>query len=112
MKVLRIKHKKGLVRALFLYLITSALLVSCAGAPPLVEQAMAVEAQKYAKKSYAAKYASPFYRKGLRYLKLAHSQFEKRVYKRALKSYTTARRYFEKSETRARIMQIKKGGEF
>lgn len=103
---------KGLLKALFLCLTLLLMLSSCAGRPPLVEQAKAVEAQKYAKKSYAAKYASPLYRKGLVYLKDAHKKFERRVYEKARKSYDIARRYFEKSETKARIIQIKKGGEF
>lgn len=107
-----VKRKRGLLRALFLCLFCASLLSACAGTPPLVEQAKAIEAQKHAKKSYAAKYASPLYRNGLRYLKDAHRKFERRVYEKARKSYSLARRYFEKSETKARIMQIKKGGEF
>ena len=103
---------KGLSRALFLCLTVSFLLSSCAGRPPLVEQAKAVEAQKFAKKSYALKYAAPLYRRGLLYLKDAHKKFERRVYEKARKSYNIARQYFEKSETKARITQIKKGGEF
>jgi|GEM_PF-2972066 len=103
---------KGLLKALFLCLTLSFLLGACAGRPPLVEQAKAVEAQKFAKQSYALKYAAPLYRRGLLYLKDAHKKFEKRVYEKSRKSYDIARRYFEKSETKARITQIKKGGEF
>jgi hypothetical protein len=105
-------NDKGLLKALFLYLSLSFLLSSCAGMPPLVEQAKAVEAQKFAKKNYALKYAAPLYRRGVLYLKDGHKKFEKRVYEKARKSYDIARRYFEKSETKARITQIKKGGEF
>jgi len=103
---------KGLFRALFLYLMLLCMLGACAGSPPLVEQATALEAQKYAKKNYAAKYASSLYRRGLLYLKDGHKKFERRVYEKARKSYGIARRYFEKSETKARVTQIKKGGEF
>jgi len=103
---------KGLFKALFLCLMLLSVLGACAGRPPLVEQATALEAQKYAKKNYAAKYASSLYRKGLSYLRDGHKKFERRVYEKARKSYDIARRYFEKSETKARITQIKKGGEF
>jgi len=103
---------KGLFKALFLYPMLLTLLGACAGRPPLVEQATALEAQKYAQKNYATKYASSLYRKGLLYLKDGHKKFERRVYVKARKSYDIARRYFEKSETKARVTQIKKGGEF
>lgn len=105
-------RSQGLKKALFLFLFTTFIASGCAGRPPLVEQAKAVEAQKYAAKSYAPKYASNFYRKGKLYLKRAHLYFEKRIYAKAKLSYDVARRYFEKSETRARITQIKKGGDF
>lgn len=106
------RNDKGLFKALFLCPMLLFVLSACAGRPPLVEQAKAVEAQKFAKNNYALKYAAPLYRKGLLYLKDAHKKFEKRVYEKARKSYDIARRYFEKSETRARLTQIKKGGEF
>jgi len=109
----KIQNEKGLNKALFLFLATLFLfVVGCAGAPPLVEQAKAVEAQKYAKQNYAAKYASSYYIKGAAYLKKAHEYFEKRVYEKAKDAYIISMRYFEKSETKARISQIKQGGEF
>lgn len=108
-----LEYAKGLRRALFLYALLSLLfLVACAGRPPLIEQAKAVEAQKHAKINYATKYASDSYRKGSVYLKKAHEFYEKRVYAKAKQAYDLARRYFEKSETKARVTQIKKGGEF
>ncbi len=108
-----IKMGKGLSKALFLCVWTMSLVFTgCAGSPPLIEQAKAIEAQKYAKKNYAAKYAGAYYRKGTIYLKKAHKFYENRVYSKAKQAYYTARIYFEKSETKARISQIKKGGEF
>lgn len=105
---------KGLKRALFLcaLVLSFTLVAGCAGKPPLMEQAQAVEAQRHAKMNYAAKYASNYYRKGSVYLKKAHEFYENRVYEKAKRAYTLARLYFEKSETKARITQIKKGGEF
>ncbi len=105
--------KKGLKRTLFLCsILLFSFSVGCAGSPPLVEQAKAVEAQRHAKVNYASKYASKSYRKGSVYLKKAHEFYEKRVYEKAKRAYDLARRYFEKSETKARITQVKKGGEF
>ncbi|MGH1467752.1 MAG: hypothetical protein ACRBBP_02595 [Bdellovibrionales bacterium] len=107
------KVRKGLSKSLFLYVILISLVFTgCAGSPPLIEQAKAVEAQKYAKKNYAAKYAGAYYRKGTIYLKKAHEYYENRVYSKAKQAYYTARIYFEKSETKARVSQIKKGGAF
>lgn len=104
---------KGLTKTLFLCgLMILLLLAGCAGSPPLMEQAKAVEAQKYARRNYAKKYASAYYRKGSVYLKKAHEFYENRMYSRAKQAYDTARLYFEKSETKARISQIKKGGDF
>ena len=109
----KIQFKKGLNQALFLFVaLLFVFTTGCAGTPPLVEQARAVEAGKYAKKNYAAKYASSYYIKGTTYLKKAHEYFENRVYEKAKKAYVMSMRYFEKSETKARISQIKKGGEF
>lgn len=106
----KIQFKKGLFKALFLFQVVT--LVGCAGTPPLVEQARAIEAGKYAKQNYAAKYASSFYIKGSAYLKKAHEYFENRVYEKAKNAYIVSMRYFEKAENKARISQIKKGGEF
>lgn len=99
------------LRALFLCVFLFGV-ASCAGSPPLVEQAKAVEAEKYARTNYALKYAPKTYRAGKRYLKQAHAFYEKRVYAKAKQSYEFARQYFEKAETKARITQVKKGGEF
>ncbi len=108
-----IEFRGGLKKALFLYLfLISVFLTACAGRPPLIEQAKAVEAEKYAKKNYAAKYSRADYHKGSAYLKKAHEYYKKRVYSKAKQAYYTARLYFEKSEIRARVFQIKKGGEF
>lgn len=108
-----IQYRKGLNKALFLFVAGCFLFtIGCAGTPPLVEQARAIEAGRYAKKNYAAKYASSYYIKGAAYLKKAHEYFENRVYEKAKNAYIVSMRYFEKSETKARISQIKKGGEF
>lgn len=87
-------------------------IAACAGRPPLIEQATAVEAEKYAQKNHALKYAPTYFRKGSVYLKRAHQYFEKRLYEKAKESYLYARRYFEKAETKSRLTQIKKGGTF
>lgn len=101
---------KGLAKALFFMALV--LNVGCVGAPPKIDQAKAVEAQKYAKRNYAMKYAASYYRKGSLYLKKAHEYYEDRLYTKAQKAYEMARIYFEKSETKARISQIKQGGDF
>jgi hypothetical protein len=87
-------------------------LASCAGTPPKFERATAVAAQKYAKRNYARKHAPKLYQQGSIYLKKAHELFENRVYKEAGAAYGKARLYFEKAETKARIVQMKQGGMF
>lgn len=107
-----LRKETGLfIRALFLCVFLSSL-AGCAGTRPLIEQAKAVEAEKYARTNYALKYAPKTYQAGKRYLKQAHAFYEKRVYAKAKQSYDIARQYFEKAETKARITQVKKGGEF
>ncbi len=108
-----IEFNKGLKKTFVLcFFLISVFLTACAGRPPLIEQAKAVEALKYAKKNYAAKYAKAYYHKGNDYLKKAHQYYENRVYSKAKQAYDRARLYFEKSEIKARIFQIKRGGEF
>ena len=106
-----LKKARVLLGALFLFVFTLNI-IGCAGRPPIVEQAKAVEAEKYARTNYALKHAPKLYRAGKRYLKTAHVFFEKRLYPKAKQAYDIARQYFEKSETKARVIQVKKGGDF
>jgi len=66
-----LKKVRVLLGALFLFVFTFNI-VGCAGSPPLIEQAKAVEAEKYARTNYALKHAPKLYRAGKRYLKTAY----------------------------------------
>lgn len=107
-KKLKLSQLKKAAMGLFFILF----IVSCAGSPPLVEQSIAVEAERYAKNNNALKYAPKTYRRGSEYLRLAHDFFEKRVYPKAKTAYIYARKYFERAEVKSRVDQVKSGGGF
>lgn len=100
--------KKGLLAP---FLVLCLVLTSCAGSPPLKEQAKAHIAKKYAKDNGALKNSPQSYRKGLRLLKYADDLYEKRVYKKSVKAYVYSRKYFEKAELESRLINIKKGAD-
>jgi len=64
----------------------------------------------YAKENGAIKRSPINFRKGLSLLKKADKLFEDRRYGDAQKNYVYALKYFEKSETKARLLNIKDGG--
>lgn len=102
-------YKKGLIAP---FLVLCFILASCAGSPPLKEQAKAHIAKKYAKENGALKNSPKNYRKALSLLKYADDLFEDRVYKKSKKIYVYSRKYFEKAELRSRLINIKKGADF
>jgi hypothetical protein len=102
--------KKGLRLAPFLFL--PIIFAACAGTRPLLDQSRAHAAQNYARANGGMQRSPKNYRMGLSLLKKADRFFEERRYAEAKKHYIYAMKYFEKSETRARLLNVKDGGVF
>lgn len=102
--------RKGHLLAPFLVLMLS--MTGCAGSRPLLDQSRAHTAMSYAKENGAMKRSPKNYRMGVSLLKKADRLYEKRRFSEAKKHYIYATKYFEKSEVRARLLNVKDGGVF
>ena len=100
---------KGCLSAPLLILVV-VVVVGCAGTRPLIEQSRAHVARHHAKENGATKHSPKNYRMGLSLLKKADQLFKDRRYGEAQKHYAYAMKYFEKSEVRARLLNVKEGG--